>query len=375
MTYSYDRRRFRLKVGGVADQLVALGVLVEKVDGQIATIIAANPEDRIVPHRVAALLKALFELARRVGAGGVFLEILREYEMPPAARKVIERAAKKFSQSRTIVKPEKAVAAYPDTIYEYRQYIDVARSVLQKNEKHKDEGATTTTTVGSFTLINTGGFPDKVMAECAKVVARSEKLLRQKGLGKVCYGDVHVTNTVHKSTRVLAFYMLGSDTLYIRANLKGKLGPAVQSMVHELGHRLQFRFLRSKKQDIDALYRSLGAKQSGALHDLLMDRSRWPKAGDTYLYKGETFLFERVDLSGRSKLDALFRIPGERFTLKVPLSGYISEKDPGAVAASQTYVTNYASTDPDENFAEMVAFYCEDKLPSEQIKMLEEVLS
>lgn len=258
-------------------------------------------------------------------------------------------------------------------IYEYRTCIDTARSVLQKNEKHKDEGATTTVKEGSFTLINTGGFPDKVMAECTKVVARAEKLLRQKGLGKVCYGDVHVTNTVHQSTRVLAFYRHSDDSFYIRANLKGKLGPALQSVIHELGHRLQFRFLRSSKAAIDALYRRLGDKQSGNLRDLLMDRSRWPKEGDTQIYKGETFLFDKIDVSGTS-LVALFRIPGESYSLRVPLSGYISEKDPAAVAASQTYVTNYASTEPNENFAEMVAFYCEDKLPSEQVALLEEII-
>jgi hypothetical protein len=137
--------------------------------------------------------------------------------------------------------------------------------------------------VGSFMVFNTGGFNEKVMEEVIKVVSKSETLLRRKGLGRVCYGDVYITNTVYKSTRVLAFYMRGDDRMYIRANLKGKLGPAIQSVVHELGHRLQYRFLQSKKRDIDALYRSLGDKQSGALHDLLMDRSRWPKAGDTYV--------------------------------------------------------------------------------------------
>lgn len=98
MAYDYERRGAydyeRRKLASAADQLVTLGALVDKVDQQIAKIITENPEDRITPHRVASLLKSLFELARRVGASSLFLDILGEYEMPPADRKVIERAAK-----------------------------------------------------------------------------------------------------------------------------------------------------------------------------------------------------------------------------------------------------------------------------------------
>lgn len=105
------------------------------------------------------------------------------------------------------------------------------------------------------------------------------------------------------------------------------------------------------------------------------DRSRWPKEGETYIHKGETFVFDRVSLSNRNQLEALFKLPGSRFSLRIPLSGYISEKDPAAVAASQTYVTGYAATEPDENFAEMIAFYCEDKLPAAQEPLLTAILN
>lgn len=369
LAYDYDRRR---KVANASDQLVELGIVVEKVGQQIAKIVGTNPDDSITPHRVASLLKALFDLARRKGASVVFLEILREYEMGPADRKTIERAAKLFSKSRVVVKPEKALATYAETLYQYGQLIDTARGVLQKNEKHTDEGSTTTEKVGSFTLVNTGGFPEKVMAECAKVVARSEKLLRQKGLGKVCYGDVHVTNTVHKSTRVLAFYMLGSDTLYVRANLKGKQGPAVQSVIHELGHRLQFRFLQSKKREINAVYQALLGKKETVIHDLVMDRSRWPKEGDTLDYKGETFAFDKIDLTSRAQLKVVFRLVDQTpsFKITVPLHEYMLNQHPEIRKDASVFVTNYAATDPDENFAEMVAFHCEDKLPDDQVVML-----
>lgn len=370
--YDYDRRP---KVASAEETLVAMGTVLQKANDQLTHLVATTPpDDRYLAYRVAAILKSVFDVLLRVGASTAFLAVLRDREMSPADRKIIEAAAKRFGQRRIVVKKEKALEVYPKLMREFDTAVETARRVLRTNEKHTEEGSTTALQVGSFTLVNTGGFPDKVMAECAKVVERSEKLLRQKGLGKVCYGPVNVTNTIYKSTRVLAFYMVNDDTLYIRANLKGKAGPAVESVVHELGHRLQFKFLKSKKRDIDALYRRLGDQQTSNTNDLLMDKSRWPKEGDTFEHKGETFFFDRINVSGRTQLEALFKVPGERFSLRVPLTTYISSRDPSALKAVKTYVTNYAATDPDENFAEMVAFYCEDKLPSEQVEMLEAII-
>lgn len=374
-SYDYDRRRKVADADSTvnpSEVLPALHQIVERTRQRITEI---DPDDRHLAARVAAILKFSFDFMRRAGAGLVFLEVLREYGMPAADRKLIERAAKNFSKTRIVVKPAKVLEVWEDTLYEWQQAIDTAFSALRSNERHKDEGSSTTLESGSFQLVNTGGFSAAVMAECAKVVAKAEKLLRQKGLGKVCYGDVHVTNTVHRSTRTLAFYLQNNDTLYIRANLKGKLGPALQSVLHELAHRLQFKFLKSKKREIDALYRRLGDNQSENLRGLLKDRSLWPKEGETFEHKGETFVFDKVSLSSRNQLEAHFRLPGsDRFTLRLSLSGYISEKYPEALAGAKTYVTRYAGTDPDENFAEMVAFYCEGKLPSAQEPLLTAIL-
>lgn len=372
LPYDYDRRT--RKVANAAEQLPALQRIVALARRQISEVVAKQPDDRYTPLRVALILKSTFEVMLRVGAGLVFLEVLREYEMPTSDRKVIERAAKTFSKTRIVVKREKAPEVWSDLLYEYETAIETAFSVLQKNERHKDEGSSTTLKAGSFQLINTGGFSDAVMKECAKVVAMSEKRLREKGLGKVCYGDVHVTNTVHRSTRTLAFYLINDDSLYVRANLKGKIGPAVMSVEHELGHRLQFKFLQSKKREINAIYTAIKNKRGDVLGGLISDKSRWPQAGDTYLYKGETFLFDKVDLSQRAELKVLFRHPEMSSKLSMPLIGYLFEKYPEMKDEALVFVSNYAATDPDENFAEMIAFLCEDRLPADQEQMLKEVI-
>lgn len=376
--YDYDRRGAydyqRRRVANASEQLVAFDRIIEHEEARVAETLKA-PDDPRSPYRIAASLKVMFDLLVRAGAQQLFLEVLRNYEMPAMDRKVIERAAKTFGKTRLLVKTETAVATYEKTIYEYKEFSDTARSVMLKNERHTDEGSTTATKVGSFTVINTGGFSQKVMDEAIRVVAKSEALLRKKGLGRVCYGDVHITNTVYHGTRVIAFYMHGDDSVYIRANLKGKAGPAITSVVHELGHRLQFKFLESKKREINAMYETLARKHGDVRHELVMDRSRWPKAGDTYVYKGETFAFDKVDLTRRSELTAVFRLQDRpSLSISIPLAAYIAEKDPEAQTKSSVFVTNYAMKDAVENFAEMIAFYCEDQLPADQIEMLEAIV-
>jgi len=371
-TYDYDRRN---KVANTDETIVALGSILQSTRERIRDIVEKIPQDNYVPQRVAALLKVTFQLMQRAGAAQAFIDIIRLYELNPRDRKVIEAASRMFSKSRIVIKPEKALAVYEDWLYEVDTAIETARAALHRNERHVDMGSTTTRAVGSFTLINTGGFPDKTMAECGKVVEKAEKLLRAKGLGKVCYGPVHVTNTIHKAT-TLAFYLRGDDTMYIRANLKGKVGPALRSVIHELAHRLQYRFLAAKKRDIDVLYRALKDKQRASLDALLMDRSLWPKEGDTQEYKGETFIFDKVDITSRANLKAIFRLPDHPgYRLDVGLGGFIAEKYPEKLqSAKQTFITPYAATDPDENFADMVAYYCQDALPADQVAMLEPIL-
>lgn len=371
--YDYDRRK-----RAADDDLRAFLWNFDKIVarfGEDEAKARANPTDRFELALLGAAVKSVFGAAQRHGGGHLFIGILREYAMGDADRKVIERAAKTFSKRQmNRVPPEKAVATFLKTLAEYRLFGDTAHRILAEGKKH-DSGGETVHETGSFRLINAGGFGPAVMAEVAKVVEKSEKLMRRKGLGRACYGDVHVTNTVHRSTRVLAFYLINDDTLYIRANLKGKQGPAVQSMVHELGHRLQFKFLQGKTRDIKAIYQTLARKRGDARHQLIMDRSKWPKPGDEYVEKGETWIIDLVDLSSRSELKVVFHNRAEpNVRARISLEAFMLKKHPELESEASVFVTAYAMKDADENFAEMVAFYCEDLLPDDQVEMLEAIL-
>lgn len=350
--------------------------IVEGLAEHEARAKAPGPDDDAdfgVTMKVRVAVSVANTLIRRQNIDTLFLALLRGYTMQPPDRKVIERAIRTFSKRREPrIKREKSIETYLKVLGEYRAFLDSARRVLVGGQAHSEE-TKTTFGAGPFTLINTGGFPEATMLEAVRVVAKAAQQLTRKGLGKVCYGNVQITNTVGRSTRVLAFYRKDEDALYVRANLKGKLGPAVLSVTHELAHRLHFKFLKSKDRDIQLLHRELGRKDEERRHALTNDRSKWPAPGDTYEEKGVTYVVENVDYRSRSGLVVVLkRRDDPTRSARLPLATYIEETHPEL--KSGTFVSPYAGTDHEENFAEMVAYYCDDALPAEQVQMLEALL-
>lgn len=332
---------------------------------------ARDPKDVYDRLRLGAVIQGVFDYMRRHGAYEMFLDVLREYAMVPKDRKIVERAAKTFAKSKVNrIKEDKAVEVFIKTLDEYRLFAATVRRVLTSGSKHSEEGGDTVLEAGPFQLINTGGFAPAAMADVAKVVEKSVKLLHSKGLARICYGSIQVTNSVGRSTRVLAFYRPSDDTLYIRANLKGKQGPAVLSVTHELGHRLHKKFLQSKNSEIHGLYSQLAHKKQRADLDLLKDRSKWPSGGETITENGVTYVVKGVSYKGKSPVVELAREADPSRGAHMDLGAFIGQKHP----ETSVFVSPYAATTPEENFAEMIAYYCEDLLPDDQVAMLEAIL-
>jgi len=379
VAYDYDRRALcRVGSDSLPVLLQHLSRIVEGLAEHEAGAKSPPPDDDPdfgVKMKVRVAISVANTLIRRHNIDTLFLALLRGYTMVPTDRKVIERAIRTFSKRRDPrIKPEKSIETYLKVLEEYRAFLNAARRVLVGGQAHSEE-TQTTYSAGPFTLINTGGFSEATMLEAVKVVTKAAQQLTRKGLAKVCYGNVQITNTVGRSTRVLAFYRKDEDALYVRANLKGKLGPAVLSVTHELAHRLHFKFLKSKDRDIQLIYRQLGRKDEERKHALTNDRSKWPARGDTYVEKGVTYVVENIDYSARSRAGlvvVLKRRDDPTRGARLPLSTYIEEKHPELKSA--TFVSPYAATDHEENFAEMVAYYCDDALPAEQVQMLGAVL-
>jgi len=367
--YSYDRR----KVADVEELPALLGtfeqilrVVLEKDEAAIE----ADPDDFMSQVNASASVTAAFHHVKKHGIELLFYGLIQHYDMSTKDRKVIERASKNFGKG-SIRRPrtEKAVALFKSTIKEYRLILETAQRVLRSGRLHTEEGSETVLEAGPFMLINAGGFDAKTMGTVQKVVEQAAKKLKAKGLGKVCYGSIQVTNTIRRSTRILAFYLVNKDQMFVRANLKGALGPAVMSVTHELGHRLHYKFLKSKDQQIQDIYERIAGEDEAQIEALLRDKSQYPQPGEVISEGRRKYVVTGVVMDPR-RLEMAVQLErqdnGQKASL--PLKNWLKNKGGGA------FVSPYAATVYDENFAEMVAHYCEGLLPDDQVEMLKEVI-
>jgi hypothetical protein len=298
-------------------------------------------------------------------AHDLFLSILQQYNLPKDVRRKVEVQAKVWTKK----KPAKIKGKYSEVYQGIYALVttayEVAREALASGTPIS--GSDSEVVVGAFKLINTGGFPPQIMEGVVKALEKAEYLLRSKGFGKVCYGEVYVTRTIKGSA--LAFYVIAQDALFVRANFRNPVD-LVYNIIHELAHRLDHKFLSSKKQEIRRLYNSLALKAKFSRPDVeppepgkdlrvdnkafVVDRVQWPKI---YIRKPEE------DPAAPSKsyitMDAYARI-------KAQAEGRPPFGDDG-------FVTEYAAKNEHENFAEMVTNYCLGKLQPSLVEKLEAI--
>lgn len=333
----------------------------------------------------ATKVKISSYIFQRVQADLLFLGILQQYDLSPRTRKAIEAAAKYHAKSRKRPKEDDALQSYIKMMAELRGHLAAAKDAVNQG-RHRSEPVTGPEAgplkAGPFTLVNTGGFDDKTMGEVKSVVEKSAQLLQAKGLHRVLYGDILVSRTIARQN-ILAFYLVGKDEMFVRANLRGKQHDAIRTICHELGHRLQFMFLKSKEHEIKSIYRTLSGKamtgKRERLEQALKEHPVLP--GDKYVEKGETWEVTGTDFDGRKLVVKMMRAiqdpaTGKEFkqTARISLEGYLANKGQLNYEGASGFVTAYAAKDPDENFAEMIAFWCQDKLPEDQVEMLKQIL-
>lgn len=367
--YSYDRRSKLAIAEDLSKYLRHFGVIVETFGKDEARVKAA-PDDYMSKISAMASLKSAFDWAKRYGASALFQGVLQQYALGKRDRVIIERALKEFSK-KTVQrpKPENAVKAYLRKLDEYREYLKVAERTIREGVKH-GEGTGTQLKAGPFTLVNAGGFSDDQMQFVQQVVASAAQKLQGIGLGRVCYGTVQVTNKITSSGSVLAYYQIRTDEFFVRGNLKGKGKVAEDTIIHELAHRLQFKFYsRSQYDDINRMYRRIQDADDYALSQAMSDPDNYPKPGERVPYKrGRMLVVEDVvGTKVRMHLEG-----DESVKLVAPLQSYVRVNAKNRTPSA--FVTPYASTDPNENFAEMVSAYALGRLPADQVEMLREII-
>lgn len=319
---------------------------------------------------------------QRAEAQYLFLGLLQRYDLPPETRKSIEAAAKYHASRRKTPSKEDALEAYTKMMGTIRGQLAAAKDALAHGKlrgtaENQPEAGQKDLRAGPFRVVNTGGFDDTTMAEAQAVVEKANQLLQAKGLGRVCYGDVLVSRTLTKQN-VLAFYLVDKDELFVRANLRGKQHDAVQTICHELAHRLHFKFLKAKDRDIRSIYAQIARKtnwvdKKNKIQEVLKDHPVLP--GDTIVGKANR-IYEVVGPgygSGGLRVE-LQRKDDPSQKAHIGLEAYLMTKGLLTTQDLSSFVTGYAAKNHEENFAEMIAYFCLGKLPEDQVEMLKAVL-
>jgi hypothetical protein len=189
--------------------------------------------------------------------GFVFNAVFQTLSLPPVLRKKAEVAArmatKKFREPK--LKPTNFTGWEEDTEAKFKEEMDFIHKHLDLFEAckkvgvpHSEEGeGATKLKAGPFTLVNTGGFSEEVMKGMQDFALTVASILTSAGLGKVCYGDLSITNQVHSKSDAAAFYAHISDEVYLRADKTGMHGMHghLRTFIHELGHRYHNKVLKN----------------------------------------------------------------------------------------------------------------------------------
>jgi hypothetical protein len=302
----------------------------------------------------------------------LFLTLLQAYHLPPALRKKVETVSRAYGRPTKpkSVMGEEAFVKYEKLAEALETQLDVARKALAQGKEHAEEGeGATKIKVGPFVLVNAGGFDAKVMEKVARVVAEAVSLLRAADLDRVCYGEIQITNTLSKAN-VLAFYHIEKDDLFVRANLERD---SLKTILHELGHRFDFKFLSGRVRDLERLYQSIAIQEIGR-----KDKRGVPAVGETVIERGKTWKVTEVQKYGRGGPKVfMVNVDDPRQKASIALEGWFAMKgesmrDFDTNPNYEGYVSNYAkSGGPRENFAEMFAHYALGDLPVLQSRRFE----
>ena len=306
---------------------------------------------------------------RRLGLQNLFSDILVTYDMTEVQRKVMEKASRDVARRSRRVKLADAEKAYRRQLDAYTKYGKTAFEIVSAG---KVVVPAICKAAGGFRIVNAGGFNDQVMSTVSDVICEASEKLTKAGLDAVIYGDINVVGSITGSKKLLAHYDIDRDEVFVRANLRGRTGPAVRTIIHELAHRLEFKFFvdrivpkgrRASHQCVRELYEKLADEYDEMVREAVWDKSNWPKAGD--MVEGK-WRVKDVAVRGTKLVVNFESLDGKR-TAYAPMDVVLrAEKIP----PTKVFVSNYARTDPSENFAEMIVAFCMGSLNYEQENML-----
>jgi hypothetical protein len=313
----------------------------------------ADPTGKRVARMV---LVAASELARWV---------IRFKSIPKGKAKALERAAKPFLSARQA--PRK-IATW---ILKNEKNVDF---LLEAYERWPDKGDDSPDRykVGPFTIHNTLQLEGDDLAKTNKVIEAATKFLKGSGIpgaAKALYGDVYVVGKL-QGHNTLAWYNFRDDNVYLRPLLKADMD-ATASLTHEIGHRYWRKQLSREAQSNWHSYHRGKGYEAVDVKDQIKEVMDTIKVGEPmpvpikgFTRGGPPIIVEIMALAG-----------GRNAKISYEIQRGKSKGKMGAISASAVYnflhqqqarqmrfPTDYASTSPEEHFAESFGMYSMKKL-------------
>lgn len=283
--------------------------------------------------------------------------ILTTYKLTPKERRAMEAAAKHFDSP-----PRRGIDGFA-ALKSYAEWVDVAIRAVERGEVC---GADAVCSRTCFRVVDAGGFGPAGLARASAAAEKAQELLREHGLGELCYGDIYVVGSIRKGKNITAFYEVASDKLYVIA----KLPPWAEktfflSLLHEIGHRFEFKFAsREQTEAIKSVYWQ-ARRSDGVLETEGLKR---PEPGDL-LMTGPRAGYRVTSVTGDLvSLESL----GSKKTATTSLQGWYRMH--GAIQTGGGFITKYAETSPSENFAELFSYFLVNRLSGAHLEEMKKIL-
>lgn len=319
------------------------------------------------------------------GALDLVLATLRSYKLTRPQLLELQRASKFFyKKPASVGNAVKDEDGYFKSLEQMVKWFHLIESIIERSDVCSSEAHCQ---AACFKIVNGGGFPAKTIALAETQVTEAAKLIEKKGFGDLCYGEVIVTNKLARDN-VRAFYLQSDDRMYVRANVRDKgrreypVGPSdvVYVIVHELGHRLEHRFMtETGKRFQREIYAEYRAAHRFAEYDTTTVPYHSVGTRVKMPFKGG---LEEVEVVQPSKMQAISN-PGAIVLKKIGQEdgpSYVITRDAwykllGAKMHGDHFPSDYAKTSPGELLAELFAHYVLGKLEGRNLRDFDKMMA
>lgn len=267
----------------------------------------------------------------------LILYALESKVCPTSDAKAFGRVAKLLTKSQRA--PNKPYAWW----VQYKDDLSCLLNLERWKDKSEEEGTGLIETVSGFKLINEA---PKLSAKDYELVktdfTKAVRLIEGSGVihaSNLSYGNCIIVPEIEKAS-VLAFYRIKDDSLYLKSKTKDRAS-LIQTIIHEIGHRLWFRFLDEQQRKS---WKAWHQQCLSARAEITM-----PAVGDVFT----------IPVRGYGTNPIVTKVFADRYYL----NGEEVKFFPGKVIREYlktlaNFPSNYASVSAEENFSESFAFYC-----------------